>query len=86
MKQRFLNVSLGLLACFLAVNLLSYFYWSSPHGTQDGIRAIGFPWVFWEAGGFAYRNEFHLRPFIANLITAGAFSTAGGMLAARKAP
>jgi hypothetical protein len=36
----------------------------------DDIRRAGFPWLFWEEGGFAYRSNFYLTPFLADIALA----------------
>ena len=60
------SVCLGL---FLIANILSYFVRSSGHGLQkvnDGIKAVGFPFMAYEEGGFSYRRNFFVLAFVAN--------------------
>lgn len=58
---------------------ISYLLRSDGHGlpgVQDGIRRLGFPLVFWEEGGFVYRQTFS---FVA-LLTDIALAVIAGVL------
>lgn len=60
-------------AIFLLATILSYFVLSDGHGLRgvnDGMQRAGFPLLFWERGGFAWRHSFSLLPFAADLAIA----------------
>lgn len=48
----------------------------------DDIRRAGFPLVFWESGGFAFRNLFKPTAFIVDLAAGAGLSVACGLAAA----
>lgn len=45
----------------------------------DDIRRAGFPWLFWEEGGFAYRANFYRAAFLADLSLALVISLLAGL-------
>ncbi len=65
-----LAIVLGL---FALANATSYFALSDGHGVQtvhDGIQRAGFPWLFWERGGYVYRHTFSPPALAADLVVA----------------
>lgn len=60
-RGRFLSGFATCIAFFLILNLLSYFLRSDMFGMPGGhdtIKRVGFPFLFYEEGGFAYRHYF----------------------------
>ena len=54
---------------FMLVTAVSYFVRSDCHGigqVQDGVKRLGFPLLFWEAGGFGYREFFSVAASIVD--------------------
>jgi hypothetical protein len=60
----------GVLLLFVSANVILFFVRSDPVGTNDGIRAAGFPLLIWEAGGFSYRQHFSWAALGADLLIA----------------
>jgi hypothetical protein len=52
-------------------------------GCADDIRRAGFPLVFWEEGGFAYRNIFSTGALAADICVGVVVSLAAGWAAQR---
>lgn len=74
---------------FLIANVLSYFVLSDGHGVggfQDAIKRIGFPFVFWEEGGLAWRLEFRFPVLMTNLEIGLIGSSVGAFLVSRLKP
>jgi hypothetical protein len=40
------------------------------HSRTDGYEQIGFPWAFYEQGGFAFRQHFFVHWLIADILVA----------------
>ena len=62
-----------MLAVFVTANAASYFIRSDGHGlpgVNDGIRRVGFPFLAWEEGGFAYRHSFSYIAVVADIVFA----------------
>ena len=60
---------------FLVINGISYFVRSDGYGVtkvEDGIVQVGFPFLIFEEGGFAYRRHFSLQAVFGNLMAATA--------------
>jgi hypothetical protein len=56
---------------FLVINGISYFVRSDGYGVrkvEDGIVQVGFPFLIFEEGGFAYRRRFSLQAVFGNLL------------------
>ena len=71
--KRFTSTFATVLALFAVANGVSYFVFSDGHGVQtvhDGIQRAGFPWLFWERGGFVYRHTISAAAFAADLAIA----------------
>lgn len=51
---------------------------------QDDIRAVGFPFLVWKEGGFAYRYEFPLSGLAGNLAIALALAVGVGIAVSRR--
>jgi hypothetical protein len=78
MKQ-FASILAVALALFVVANAISYFVLSDGHGVgivNDGMQRAGFPWLFWERGGFVYRHTFRSATFAADVGVA----SVGGVL------
>jgi hypothetical protein len=81
----------GVLLLFIVINLLSAHLRSDcglpavlgMSGCADDIRRAGFPWVFWESGGFAFHEYWSWPAFIADAGLAVAISALAGWLARR---
>ncbi|MEP7356715.1 MAG: hypothetical protein ABI847_05710 [Anaerolineales bacterium] len=64
--RTFIFTTVAVFLAFLAVNVLAAHLQSDCGlrgvlgiaGCADDIRRAGFPWIFWEDGGFAYRHIF----------------------------
>ncbi len=54
-------------------------------GCADDIRRAGFPLIFWEEGGFAFRSIFDLGALVLDVVAGLAVRAAGGWLAVRMA-
>ena len=75
-RQTFLKGFLIGLSAFILLNLLAAHLFSDCGlpalfglgGCADAISRAGFPFVFLEQGGFAYRNIFNLPIFILDLV------------------
>jgi hypothetical protein len=81
-RARFLAGFTTCLAFFLILNLLSYFLRSDMFGMlgwQDSIKRVGFPFLFFEEGGFAYRQHFDLAKLLLNA-SVGVLLSIGGAL------
>lgn len=76
------------LALFLAVNLIAADIQSScglpgllhMAGCDDDISRAGFPLVFYEEGGFAYRNNFSIGALGVDVFCGLGLATLGGMI------
>jgi hypothetical protein len=71
--KRFTFIVAVVLGLFVGANVISYFVFSDGHGVgtvYDGIQRAGFPWLFWERGGFVYRHTFSTVAFAADLAVA----------------
>lgn len=53
--KRFAAGFFGMLLVFGIVNGISYYVRTDIVGAADAIRRVGFPFLVWEEGGFAYR-------------------------------
>lgn len=79
MKIRLLTLGfVGGLVLFGLLNLLAAHFRSDCglpavlgfSACADDIRRAGFPFLFWEEGGFAYRSNFYLTPFLVDMALA----------------
>lgn len=86
---------------FVAINWISYFVRStsfdafrmtgdfvtllSPSSINDGLERVGFPFCFWEAGGFSGGSYFNRLAFLANVAIAITASGTTGFCAFRMA-
>ncbi len=52
-------------------------------GCADDIRRAGFPFLFWEEGGFAYRSIFYPLILVADLALALGVSALAGFITQR---
>ena len=79
------------LLLFLAVSLLAAHLQSDcglpgllhMAGCADDISRAGFPLLFYEAGGFAYRNNFSIGALAADFACGLGLATLGGIVAQR---
>jgi hypothetical protein len=66
--------ALALGAIFFALtNWSSYFLRSDGYARSavaDGIRRCGFPFVFWEEGGWTNLHDYYLFPVLADMLVA----------------
>ena len=75
-RQTFLKGFLIGLSVFILLNILAAHLFSDCGlpalfglgGCADAISRVGFPFVFFEQGGFAYRSNFNLPIFILDLV------------------
>jgi ABC-type antimicrobial peptide transport system permease subunit len=51
---------------------------------SDGIARAGFPLIFFEQGGFAYRSIFNLPSLLLDLVFGLAFAVASGFISLRR--
>lgn len=56
--------------------LLAVFGWS---GCADDIRRLGFPFLVWESGGFAYRNLFNPTALRLDVLIGLSLCVIGGL-------
>jgi len=83
----FLTGFLLTLLLFLAANLLAAHLqpdcglpaFFNMSGCADDIRRAGFPLQFYEEGGFAYRSNFDVVTFMADIFIGLTFSIEGGL-------
>jgi hypothetical protein len=81
----------GVLLLFFVINLLSAHLRSDcglpavlgMSGCADDIRRVGFPWVFWESGGFAFHQYWSWPALIADVGLAVVISALAGWLVQR---
>lgn len=55
---------------FIAISAVSFFVLTDGHGVvvvHDGIKRIGWPWLMFEEGGYAWVREFYPKAALANL-------------------
>jgi len=74
---------------FIIACALSYFARSDDHGLPGGhdcVRRLGFPFIIWEQGGFAYHQTFSLAALMADLAFATVVSAAIAIIYARTHP
>lgn len=94
MPKKTLNpwlVAAGVLLLWLVINLISAHLRSDcglpavlgASNCADDIRRAGFPWVFWEEGGFAFRQYFSWGALFADLGLAVLTSVLAGWLVRR---
>jgi len=55
----------------------------SPSSVRDGIERVGFPFCFWEAGGFSGGRYFNRLAFFADVAIAIAVGGMSGLCASR---
>lgn len=74
--RRFTIISVVVFGLFIGINTVSFFVLSDGHGVQtveDGFQRAGYPLLFWERGGYVYRQAFSLVAFATDfLVAAGA--------------
>jgi hypothetical protein len=88
MKSRYFILGFGAsVLVFVALNLLAAHLRSDCGlpailglaACADDIRRAGFPFLFWEEGGFAYRSNFYLTAFLADIALALILSLLAGL-------
>jgi uncharacterized membrane protein (UPF0136 family) len=52
-------------------------------GCADDIRRAGFPFLFWEEGGFAYRRTVDQVALVLDIVTGLSFAVTGGLVRRR---
>ena len=78
--KRFIKGFLIVLLAFGITNVISYYVRSDKPEGDDGIRGVGFPFLVWEEGGFAYRNHFSHAALWGDIAVAVCASAAAGVL------
>ncbi len=68
---------------FVLANLLPYYGRTFMPGAADALNRIGFPFMFWEEGGFSYTHRFIRLAFWSDVAIAAFFSILGGVLFVR---
>ncbi len=77
--KRFTIGFLFALLGFGVANFVSYYVRSDELGAADAIRRVGFPFLVWEAGGFAYRSHFSFAGLCGNIAIAFCLSALAGL-------
>ena len=88
MKRAFVSGFLVGGLCFLAANLLATHLRSDcglpalvgRSACADDIRRAGFPLLFWEEGGFAYRRTFNPPALFLDLSVGLGFAVSAGLV------
>lgn len=71
--NRLIGVMVASLTLFLLITAISYFALSDGYGlpgVEDGLTRVGFPFLFFERGGLAFRSEFSIIAFIGDVLAA----------------
>ncbi len=77
---RTFRVFLATLGLACLGNVASYFWFSAGYGVipvNDGVLAMGFPFVMFERGGYDGREEFYAKAAAGNLLFAICFGALG---------
>ncbi len=85
--KRFPKAFSLLFGCFLIANGISYFIRSDGHGLgqiHDGIRAAGFPFLVYEAGGVAGIKRFSYSALFENAALAFCISAYAAWLYSKR--
>ncbi len=78
MKRFAIAFLLVLFACGLA-NVISYYVGTDAPGAADAIRRVGYPFLVWEEGGFAYRYHFSRAALLGNIAVAVCLGSVAGV-------
>lgn len=73
-----------ILSAAIALNVLRLALTWKAYGT-DGYEQVGWPWAFYERGGFSWGEHFYPLLFLADLAVAIGLAYIGGRMTARDA-